>query len=129
MDYAYAFADGPFDLVVTLVGAVSRERMIEGRGDVLGDPRIKPGMSVLYDLTGIDATGLTTDDVRSLAFDSRRYERAQLRAVAVAAPSPLVYGLIRMFEAYAAEIDIADHVTVVDSVDAAYRWLEGLPST
>ena len=46
--------------------------------------------------------------------------------VAVAAPAPLVYGLIRMFEAYAADVDIAEHVTVVDSVEAAHRWLEGL---
>jgi len=126
VDYEYAFTDGPFDLVVTLVGAISRAQMIERRGGVLGDPRLQPGMCVLYDLTGMDATGLTADDIRTLARDSRRYEEAKLGAVAVAAPAPLVYGLIRMFEAYATDVDIAEHVTVVDSVEAAYRWLEGL---
>jgi len=73
VEYAYDFGDGPFDLVVTVSGAASAEEMIRRRGEVLGDPRLRPGMNVLYDLTGIDARGLTTDDLRELADDGRRF--------------------------------------------------------
>jgi len=126
VEYTYDFGDGPFDLIVTVSGAASAQEMMLLRGELLGDPRLRPGMNVLYDLTGIDARGLTTDDLRELADDGRRFEPLGRHAVALVAPKPLAFGLGRMFEAFAANVHLADHVHVAESVDDAYAWLAGL---
>jgi hypothetical protein len=122
----YAIADGPFQLIVTLSGVALAREMLEHRRTILSDPRLRPGMNALYDLMELDLSALSNDDIRALADDSRRYGNVHLHAAAIAAQKPLAFGLARMFEAYASTTNFAEHMTVVDSVPAAYAWLASL---
>jgi len=123
MEYDYEFVNGPFDLIVTVSGAASAAEMLTRRTDVLADPRLRPGMNVLYDLTSADLGQLSTADLRALADDSRRFEKAAFSSAAIAAPRPLTFGLTRMFEAYAGEIRLADRFTIVETIAEAHAWL------
>jgi hypothetical protein len=127
MDYTYEFVDGAFDLIVTMAGVASVAEMLQQREALLADPRLQPGMSALYDLTGVDGSQLSHDDVFDLAADAGRFEAARLHAIVLASPQPLAFGLSRMYQGYTRRVRLADHFAVVDSVEEAYAWLTGLP--
>jgi hypothetical protein len=126
VEWTYEFVDGPFELIATLAGRASVEEMLRGRARLLADARLRPGLTALWDLTAIDASGLDHDDVYALASDLEPVERLRLRALALAAPRPLAFGLSRMFQSYGSRFHLAEHVTVVESVEEAYRWLAQL---
>jgi hypothetical protein len=97
--------------------------MIAGRTKLLADPRLRPGMKGLWDLTSLDLAGLSDADIRALASGSRGFEQAGLSAAVVVAPRPLSFGLLRMFDAYVDEIQLADRFTIVETMAEAYVWL------
>lgn len=76
----------------------------------------------LYDFSGADASGLTSDGVRALAeanaavFTGRPDYRS-----AVVVSAPLLFGFSRMFSAYAG--DRGDNVAVFESLSDASYWL------
>ena len=129
MEYVWEFSDGPFDVVVTQSGVASAREMLTNRARFLADPRIKPGMNLLMDITQLDVQSVDTDGIRMLAEPDRQWEEAAFRSAVIVASTPVKYGLSRMFENLASgQLDLAEHFAVVTSVAEAVEWLAALPS-
>jgi hypothetical protein len=124
--YEPGFDDSGFDLVIRIGGELTLEGLLEGRRRLLEDPRLRPGMSVLFDYSGADARLLTVDDIRQAAGDAQTV-RLGLRAVAVVAADDLTFGLARMFASFARTDDGDGGARiVVRTVAEAEDWLHGL---
>ena len=123
MDYRYEFVDGPFQVIVTTAGKADGDAIAEGRHRVWTDPRFRPEMNILVDHTLLDMSDRTADDLRmSAASASRDPAEAGTGYIALVCPSPLQFGLARMYHAFATG-PLGERLVVVDSVDEAYRWL------
>jgi hypothetical protein len=124
MEVTIEFVDGPFEAVVTAVGVGSVAELEEADRVLYADPRWRPGINVLYDHSGLIASGNATGaDIRLLAErDSLPTAHRLVGHVAVVAASDSIYGLARMWLAQL-EPTIAERTTVVRSVDDAYSWL------
>jgi hypothetical protein len=123
VQYTCAFGASGFDLVVTLTGRVSAEEIDAARRAVAADPRLRPGMSMLWDFDGADATLLTAAGVRSLAADTPLLDKLP-RAVAFVAPTPVAFGFSRMFTTLTRAEELVGHAVVCSSVAEAERWLQ-----
>ena len=124
MEYTIEFGGSPQDVTLTSTGLGDAEGLVSLVRDLISNPRFRPGMLMLEDLSALDATGLTASDVRAQA-DSviefgQQFGPAKL---AMIAPSTLVFGLARMWEAY---IDSRTSIEsrVFYSRAEAVDWLE-----
>lgn len=125
MSCTHTFGNGPFDLVHHLAGRVSLEGLLECRRTLLDDPRFRPGLTVLYDFTEIEAVDLSGEDVRQLAADAT-LARVEFRAAAIAARTDDMFGFARMFMTVASPPGHRTARTVVRSVAEAEAWLAEL---
>ena len=101
MEHEIIFGESDdFDVVIRAFGAAE----VAGFGRYLealfGDPRWHSGMNALCDLTELDAHAMTVEDVRRLV-DLHAGRDCEIGAgvAAIAAGSPVNYGLVRMWEA------------------------------
>jgi len=120
--YECVFGTGAFDVAVTLYGDVSAEEIDAMRRAVAADPRLRPGMTILWDFNGSNAMAMSASEVRALAADTPLFDKRP-RAAAFVAPSPLAFGFSRMFGTLARADLLVDHFVVCSSVDEAERWL------
>jgi len=82
------------------------------------DPEIKPNFSLLIDLRQADGRSVTSAGVRGLAERSLVFSSTSRRAVVV--PSPLGFGMARMYETLR---EGRGAVHVFRDFDEARRWL------
>jgi len=124
MEISLEFVDGPFDAIVTAVGAGSLAELEEADRVLWSDPRWRAGFNVLYDYSGLEASGKASGaDIRGLAErDSLPTAHRLVGHVAVVAANDAIYGLARMWLAQL-EPTIAERTTVVRTVEDAYAWL------
>lgn len=103
MPYTTEFIQGGRGMVHTGAGVLTGEELIEGslrlRAEMLRGGRVEYGMS---DLTAVTELRVTADDLRRLAEAQLVTAQILPRAIAaVVAPSDHIFGMARMWEAYA----------------------------
>jgi hypothetical protein len=79
----------------------------------------------LLDFSGADALTLSPDDLQALADEDDRFTRKHPKfALAIVAPTPLSFGLSRMYETYVQEA--VSESQIVKSRDEALAWVQKL---
>jgi hypothetical protein len=121
--YDVSFLDGPFDVFVKLSGVADLQDLAECRQRLLEDSRFRPGMSALYDLAGLDMSGLSGEAIRALGNESSR--TIPVGRLAFAVPDTAAFGLLRMYGATSWSERLGDDFVVVRSIDEAYDWIAG----
>ena len=106
---ARAWGDVTFSEVQRFVGELSRVTQTTGT------------VAILADCRGIQST-LSTAELRTVARDLRPYLRAGLPGIALVTDSSFMYGVGRMFAAFAELSDA--RVSVFRDFDEAQKWLE-----
>lgn len=114
-----------------IVARTSGEPSVAGfvalRDAVLSHPSFVEGIDVIYDHTYL-AGYLSTTDIRTIADGAVRRSKAgpYWGRMAQVVPEPALYGLARMWEAYAGD-DLAARTRVVASLEEAHEWLGATP--
>src|SRR5713101_7806059 len=99
MQYSLDFESEPGTLIVTVSGSASLGQLIAYQSEYLADARWSPGMNVLNDLRDVDASSLTSDQVRALAASNNlRADLFGSGRTAVVVSEPVTFGLLRMFQ-------------------------------
>jgi hypothetical protein len=109
-------------LIARTSGSPSVEGFESLRAAVLAHPAFRPGMDVLYDHTGLTG-GMTSGEVRATAEGSMRASQAgdYWGRLAIVVPDRALFGLARMWEAYAGD-ELAARTRVFSSRDEALDW-------
>ena len=120
-------AGGPPVLTARTSGPPSVAGFTALRAAVLSHPEFLPGMSVIYDHTEL-AGYMSSIDVRTIAENAARSSKAvpYWGRLAMVVPEPTLFGLARMWEAYAGD-DLAARTSVFASIGEAYEWLGVTP--
>lgn len=124
MTYSFEFDVSPEDVFVRLSGESNVADMEAYLAALVGDPRWRPGMSVLIDTTGLDTSRLTNGDISRIATLFSNY-REQLgggkRAQVAARPSG--FGVTRMIASLADARGVDFASRVFRSHEEARLWL------
>lgn len=113
---------GEEDVVVRTSGVGALRGFVDFIGAVVADARYRPGMAVLVDHSALDPSALVTADARELAaVVTDLGERVRGTTVACVAPSAVMFGICRAFEAYSSESGV--RARVFSSTDAARAWI------
>lgn len=84
----------------------------------------KPTENVLWDLSEITETQLTSEQVETIAGFDLRYEGTRPKGkTALVAPKDEVFGLSRMFGTLSEVQDIPFHLNIFREIEQAYQWL------
>lgn len=97
------------------------------RAAVLSHPEFVPDMSVIYDHTDL-AGYVSSIDIRTIAENAARSSKTlpYWGRLAMVVPEPALFGLARMWEAYAGD-ELAARTRVFASLGEAYEWLGATP--
>ncbi len=103
-------------------GDVSFEEVVSHFKDLLRDPACPPRLHVLLDLTTL--TSVPTSEQIARVSDEIRAVSTKIRfdTCAIAVSSDLIYGMMRMFEAFAEEN--FGITRTFRSLEEAERWLQ-----
>ncbi len=92
---------------------------------VAADPRIKPGLRELVDLSGIEGIEASTSSLeRNIMIDSTNREKLEGLRTAIVAGTDLLYGFSRMYQALAEVQGAPSTVEVFRSEGKAREWLD-----
>ncbi len=123
MRYEIEFHEGQItDAQVTVSGEMTVEGNRTWLAALVSDPRWRPGMKILVDAHAVDPGTFAGDDVQAVA-DTTVSDDAIWGACRIAAivDSPVVYGLVRMWQAFTADMEL--RTDVFYSRDEALAWL------
>ncbi len=123
MEYELDVVDGPFQVILRTSGVASVRVFTELNDLLRTDPRITDGMNMLLDHSQLDLSGVTTEQIRAIASNTDGDYQGRGGRVAIVMPQPSAFGLGRMWQSLTSE-EIASRARVVNSVEAAYSWLE-----
>jgi hypothetical protein len=126
VEYSLDFESEPGMLIVTVSGLASLEQLLAYQAEYLFDPRWSPGMNVLTDLRGLDASTLSSDQIR--AFAASNNLRADLFGsgrTAVVVSERVTFGLLRMFQFHTDAAGFDQRAFY--SLEEARRWLAETP--
>jgi hypothetical protein len=116
-------SDGPADLEITLAGAPTPATLLELNARLGGDPQFHAGITMLVDLTALDASGLTDSAVQRLSEPAVERDWYQMpAAVAIIAPTDQTYVAARSYRAHLGGSKSNRHV--FRSRSEAVAWLE-----
>jgi hypothetical protein len=124
VEHTIEFVDGggAEDVVVRTSGRGILSGFTAYLNELVSDPRYRPGMTILVDHTALDASGLATADARTFAgVVADLGDRIAGTAISCVAPSAVMYGISRAFEAYAEASGLRTRVFA--TVDEARAWL------
>jgi hypothetical protein len=107
---------------VIVTDVVTLQHCIHSVDDFLAGRKLPPGMQLLIDATNL-TPAFSFDDLRDLAWHSKRLVEHGLDNIAIIATSDLVFGLARTFSAYADSQGFK--VFAFRTQEKAAKWLEG----
>ena len=122
MEYTIEFGGEPQDLTVTLSGPADPAAFREYNDRIVSDPRFRAGLAILIDVSSLDTSHLTDDDlqVASAPMTQRDWDYPPL-AIAVVAPDPQTYEDMTIARAHAG--GRSSRRRVFTSREAALAWL------
>jgi len=123
MEYVLEVGGGPFQVILTTSGVASVAGFTDLNRRLQTDPEIEDGMNMLFDHTALDMSGLSTEQIRAIADNTSGEYQGRGGRIAIVVPAPVAFGLARMWQAMTGE-QISARACVVDSVEAAYAWIE-----
>ncbi|MDQ1423155.1 MAG: hypothetical protein QOD72_653 [Acidimicrobiaceae bacterium] len=123
MFYEIEFVDGQVpDALVTISGAMTVEGNRAWLGELVGDPRWRPGMKTLVDGTALIAGEFASDDVWAVAATTVDDEVSWGEGFsAVVVDNPGIYGLLRIWQV--ATTDMEWRTGIFYSREDALAWL------
>ena len=124
MSIEYTYDEQNNVLYTRFFGVVTNEDFTVQGEAVAADPRIKPGVRELVDLTGIeDIEASSSGFERNIRIDSIHREKLAGMRTAVVAESDLLYGFARMYQSLAEVQDAPAEVEVFRNEKDAREWL------
>ena len=106
MEYELIWHD-PSLVIIRMSGEPQAEDFIAATREWLTSPRFRPDMDRINDISGLNATGMSAQDIERIATmgamagkEKAGTKELKGRLVTVTGDSPLKFGLSRMFEAY-----------------------------
>lgn len=129
MPVSYRIHTGLGLVVTRYVGVVTADEFVEMFQSVLSDPEFKHGFNALVDFQELKDFKVTGDDLkRASRLMSSFYEgRSESMVTAAIAPRDNLYGMVRVYSAYADSG--SEKVNVFRDVDEAMRSLGLEPVT
>jgi len=124
VEYAFEFGgDGPQDLTITLSGVASSSGMWALVPDLTSDERFRVGLAVLVDVSGLDTSGLTLEEMRAMAdaVSGRDWE-FPADAIAIVAPSARNFDDAMLYRAHVGGSKSGREV--FHSREEALAWLQ-----
>jgi hypothetical protein len=125
VEYTITFGGDPEDVQVTLSGPVTLEAIAAYLADLVHDPRWRPGMQALVDVSALDPPGLSAIEIERLA-DLHATLKAELgpgRRALVTGDSRIMFGLARKWQAHADTRAVAFPAAVFRTREEATLWL------
>jgi len=118
------FVEDPRVVIVSGRGVLSADLMLRWVAEMTAHPSFELGMHQIYDATQLDYDGLSQGEIRQTIERLREsfnmaHDRAQ---VAFVAPRDVIFGLGRMFEAFA-EDKLEREIHVARTREDALRWI------
>jgi hypothetical protein len=119
-----AFETDPDCVVLRPQGAFTPDAGLAWISLVLSHPRYAPGMAIVYDLTELDAESLDARVLREYVKRMQDHPLPVTRPMRVAfvAPTPLAFGMLRMFETIAS-LEVPRERAVFRTIQDARAWL------
>ena len=101
MSFELAFGGDPQDLTITLSGRADPAGVRRLDAALRADPRFKPGLAILVDLTELDTSGLTQESLPGLTeLVLQRDWITQPLGVAIVAPDPATFETAPLYRAH-----------------------------
>jgi hypothetical protein len=123
MQFEFTWID-PLLVICRMSGEAKPEDFVVSTRAMISNPRFTPGMDRVADLTELDVSAFTPNDIEQIAVTQAPHVAGigPGQFVIVTGYSPLRYGLSRMFEAYF-NVDAGASLRVFETVDQALAYL------
>ena len=122
MRFEITFDGDSFDATMIASGDGTAEDAEASLQALLGDPRWRPGMNVLFDVTGIDTSSMTVQDIEEIAeVFARSDSKIGPGSWAIVTGSTAAYGLGRMWQALL-ESRCSLRPSIFSSIEEARGW-------
>lgn len=122
MSSAYRIDPQRFDGVEVSVVTLSGQATFDRIAGLLRELEVLQPSRVLVDESGLRPGLITPSQIREVAELWRNATAFRSAWIAVSAPNPVIYGLNRMFQAFA---NVEGRVSVFTTREAALAWLLG----
>jgi len=107
---------------IEATGIVTAEELVDSVPRLMSHPDFRPGMAHLFDLTSAEDTDVTADELRELArVFVGHLDELQTSRLAVVAKDPVLFGVSRMYEAFANLQPVP--MRVMRDRDESLEWL------
>ncbi|MDH3642106.1 MAG: hypothetical protein OES38_08415 [Gammaproteobacteria bacterium] len=104
-------------------GTYSQAEAFQSIQDMVGHPDFRAGYDVLVDMTGVEDVPLWGEDIREkVDFDKGLLAVLGTGTWAFVAPTDLVYGLARMYQALMDDTPV--HLEIFRDLRTAQAWLD-----
>jgi hypothetical protein len=124
MSVDYTYDEENNILYTRFFGVVIDKDLKEQAEAVAGDPRIKPGVRELVDLSGVeDIQGSPSSLELNIQIDIANREKLVGMRTAIVAGNDLLYGFSRMYQSLAEVRESPLTVEVFRTVEEAREWL------
>lgn len=101
VEVVFAADGGPADLEITLSGALRLEEFQRLNEQLVNDPRFRPGLALLVDLSALDVSALSDTELEHLTTMVGERDWDYLpAAVALVAPDHETFESARLYRAY-----------------------------
>ena len=122
MEHTIEFGGELKAVTVTTSGRADRSGFFRFIEEIVSDPRFLPGMAMLIDHSALDASSLTSLDVKVIGeLTGSLTDRLGASPAAVVVPDSLLFGLTRMGEAHVGPTQL--RVGIFYSREEAIAWL------
>jgi hypothetical protein len=122
MEYTIEFGGEPQGVTFTTSGRADISVILRANEEFLADPRLRPGMPILVDLSALDTSSLASSGAKSIGESYRKVlDRVGQSAIAIVVPNPATFGVVRMAEAHAGPPPPLQRIFY--SRDEALAWL------
>jgi hypothetical protein len=102
MEYTIEFGGDSPGVTFTSSGRADLAVILRANEEFLADPRFRPGMPILADLSALDTSALASSDAKTIGKSYRQLlDRAGESPIAIVVAHPATFGLVRMAEAHA----------------------------
>jgi hypothetical protein len=123
MSLELAFQE-PATFTVRAAGSVTYDQVQVLLRELRAHPLMRAGVSIIVDARDVDSVP-TTSELRVIAVDLKTVFDLGLEAVAIVADQTFVYGVARMFAAFAEAL--GQNVHAFRCADEAHAWLHDQP--
>ena len=120
MPFSYVVHKDLHLVVSTGYDCLSADEIKRCQDQTQGDPDFKPEFDQVVDLRAVTSFNMSSEQARTLA---RRKIFARASKRAFVAPTPAVFGMARMWEAYSDLSDNPSQIRVFSDLNSALKWL------